>query len=120
MSLTVIRPLPAFLTGLLVFLMLLAPLAMPGRADEQGKPARRQPAEKSTAQRLGLYSPRVRRSTITYLRLRLLELHEEGLDRARAAIERRLSVDELIYGAGERQPKSIPSRESTPQRAPNR
>jgi hypothetical protein len=31
-----------------------------------------------------------------YLRLRLLELREEGLDRARLAIERRLSIDDLL------------------------
>jgi hypothetical protein len=31
-----------------------------------------------------------------YLRLRLLELREEGLDRARAAIEHRLSIDDLL------------------------
>ncbi len=114
MSLTYVRPLPAFLIVLLVFLMLLATLPVPARAGEQVNPAPRRHAKKSTAARLGLYSPRVRRSTITYLRLRLLELHEEGLDRARAAIERQLSVDELIYGSGEARPKSIPPRESTP------
>jgi hypothetical protein len=50
----------------------------------------------TTAERIGLYAPRVRRSTVMYLRLRLLELREAGLDRARAAIERRLSIDELL------------------------
>ncbi len=94
--------------------MLLATRPVPVQAGEQGKATPRRHAKKTTAERLGLYSPRVRRSTITYLRLRLLELHEEGLDRARAAIERRLSVDELIYGPGEREPRSIPPVESTP------
>jgi hypothetical protein len=56
----------------------------------------RAPHRLSIAQRLDLYSPRVRRATITYLRLRLLELREEDLDRARLAIERRLSIDDLL------------------------
>jgi hypothetical protein len=59
------------------------------RAPEAGTPSQ-------TQRRLSLYSPRVRRSTVMYLRLRLLELREAGLDRARAAIERRLSIDEML------------------------
>ncbi|GAC1596045.1 MAG: hypothetical protein NVS3B28_27460 [Candidatus Velthaea sp.] len=42
-----------------------------------------------------MYSPRVRRATQNYLRLRLLQLRELDLDRARAVIERRLQVDDL-------------------------
>jgi hypothetical protein len=57
-----------------------------------------------TQRRIGLYSPRVRHSTVAYLRLRLLELREEGLDRARAAIERRLSIDDLLAAPPAPQP----------------
>jgi hypothetical protein len=75
--------------------------------DLCGRPAASQPNGKArapaalagaagTARRIGLYSPRVRRSTVMYLRLRLLELREEGLERARAVIEHRLSIDELL------------------------
>jgi hypothetical protein len=53
-------------------------------------------APPGSARRIGLYSPRVRRSTVMYLRLRLLELREEGLERARAVIEHRLSIDDLL------------------------
>jgi hypothetical protein len=51
---------------------------------------------KDTSRRIELYSPRLRRSSVMYLRLRLLELREEGLERARAVIEHRLSIDELL------------------------
>ena len=43
-----------------------------------------------------MYSPRVRRATQNYLRMRLLQLRELDLDRARAVIERRLKVDDLL------------------------
>jgi hypothetical protein len=43
-----------------------------------------------------LYSLRARRRFASYLRLRLLELREAGLERAAQAVERRLSIDELI------------------------
>jgi hypothetical protein len=43
-----------------------------------------------------LYALRARRRFTTYLRLRLLELREEGLDRAAAAIEHRIRIDELV------------------------
>jgi hypothetical protein len=44
--------------------------------------------------------------------LRLLELHETDLDRARAAIERRLSIDELL--AEPTPPASLPCGEKGP------
>ncbi len=90
MCLTAFRPWPAFV-GLF---LLLAPGA-PADASETGCVPDAQTPEQTQA-RLGLYSPRVRHSTANYLRLRLLELHEADLDRARAAIERRLSIDELL------------------------
>jgi hypothetical protein len=61
----------------------------------------------------GLYSRHARRSAQAYLRLKLLELRETDLDRAREVIERRLGADALLApgplpspvrpsGAGER------------------
>jgi len=44
----------------------------------------------------GLYSAHARRLIRTYLRLRMLELREADLDRARAVIEGRLKVDDLL------------------------
>jgi len=43
-----------------------------------------------------LYSARARRRFASYLRLRLLELREAGLERAAQAVERRLPVDDLV------------------------
>ncbi len=43
-----------------------------------------------------LYSLRARRRFASYLRMRLLELREERLDRAADAIERHLSPDVLL------------------------
>ncbi len=45
-----------------------------------------------------LYSLRARRRFAAYLRLRMLEWREEGLDRAAAVVEHRLSVDALVPG----------------------
>lgn len=43
-----------------------------------------------------LYSLRERRRIAAYLRMRLLELRETGLDRAADAVERRLPADVLL------------------------
>jgi|GEM_PF-1101104 len=43
-----------------------------------------------------LYSARARRRLAGYLRLRLLELRELGLERAAEVVERRLPVDTLL------------------------
>jgi hypothetical protein len=43
-----------------------------------------------------LYSARARRMVQAYLRLRLLELREQELDRVRAVVEGRLGVDALF------------------------
>lgn len=43
-----------------------------------------------------LYSSRARHRVITILQLKLLELHEEHLDRLRQVILRRLPVDTLL------------------------
>jgi hypothetical protein len=57
-------------------------------------------APAARAQRLphvsDLYSLRARRRFASYLRMRLLELREERLDRAADAIERRVSPDVLL------------------------
>jgi hypothetical protein len=45
-----------------------------------------------------LYSLRARRRFAAYLRLRMLEWREEGLERAAAVVEHRLSVDALVPG----------------------
>ncbi len=68
-------------------------------------PNRRRPRSTRTAIRLSaaadpnaLYSQRARRRMAMYLKLRLLELRELHLERAAAAIERRLPVSELLKG----------------------
>ncbi len=43
-----------------------------------------------------LYGPGVRRSVQTYLRLKLLELREADLDRARLIIEHKLGIDAIL------------------------
>jgi hypothetical protein len=43
-----------------------------------------------------LFSLRARRRFAAYLRLRLLEMREAGLERAADAVERRLPVDSLV------------------------
>jgi len=48
------------------------------------------------ARTLSLYSAHARAEIAAYLRLRLLELREEGLERAVRVIERRLPVDVLL------------------------
>jgi hypothetical protein len=60
-------------------------------------PARPKPTPTPHAgDRAAMYSPRVRRTTQNYLRLRLLELREADLDRARAVIEHRLDIKALL------------------------
>jgi hypothetical protein len=94
MRLTVRRAWTAFFALFLTFALgaRAAPAEAGGKPRTSGTPAR--PLD--TSGRIGLYSPRLRRSAVMYLRLRLLELREEGLDRARAVIEHRLSIDDLL------------------------
>jgi hypothetical protein len=89
-SLSARRPLSALFASLAIL-----GWVQPAYANQKGHPSGGE-RKLSTQERIALYSPRARRATITYLRLRLLELREEDLDRARAVIERRLSVDELL------------------------
>lgn len=51
-----------------------------------------------------LYAPRARRRFAAYLRLRLLEMREAGLERAAAVVERRLPVETLVPPLRERGP----------------
>ncbi len=64
------------------------PHANPSRAPIVARP--HQPDARS------LYSRQALREMRAYLRLRMLELREADLDRVRAVIERRLSVDDLL------------------------
>ncbi len=64
----------------------------PKPSEPRGRPKREQRA----APPADLYSARARRRFASYLRLRLLELREAGLERAAQAVERRLSVDDLL------------------------
>jgi len=47
-----------------------------------------------------LFSLRERRRIAAYLRMRLLEMREAGLERAAAAVERRLPADALLPAGG--------------------
>lgn len=82
MMLTLSRP-------VLTCLLLLA-FAQPSAASPRPSPA------PHATGRPELYSPRIRRTTQSYLRLRLLELREADLDRARAVIEHRLDIKALL------------------------
>jgi hypothetical protein len=93
MSLTATRLLPAFV---LVVVLSGIPAVTCAQQHGGGRTVHPHPPRHTATANVGLYSPRLRRSTILYLRLRLLELREEGLDRARLAIERRLSIDDLL------------------------
>ena len=44
----------------------------------------------------GLYSPRAIRRAKVLLQLQLLELREQGLERARAAVLRKITIDQLL------------------------
>jgi hypothetical protein len=91
MTLTAVRS-PRVVVATLVILAWAAPAY--AHRSEPPRATRQRPL--GTREAIELFSPRVRRSTITYLRLRLLELREADLDRARAVIEHRLSIDDLL------------------------
>jgi hypothetical protein len=65
-----------------------------------------------------LYSMHARRMVQAYLRLRMLEMRESDLDRARAVVEGRLSVNDLFATPGQasdqgRTEKSCPGGNAT-------
>ena len=70
----------------------------PGRPEHAvRRPGHRVP-EAAVQSRIGdLYSARAKRRMASYLRLRLLEMREAGLDRAVQVIERRLPGDVLLH-----------------------
>lgn len=68
--------------------------AAPGAAAPTPSP--RPTAAPSRLVATDLYAQHVRRLVQNYLRLRLLQLREEDLDRARAVIEGRLPVEVLV------------------------
>ena len=93
-----------------VFFGALAALTLCGAASpaRTAPPASRAPAAAATHAPTvaDLYSLRARRRMASYLRLRLLEWREAGLERATAVVERRLSVDALM-------PSPLPTEIST-------
>jgi hypothetical protein len=76
----------------------IAALTLSAASPPPGGQAKRTPAvQRHAAPRVAdLYSLRARRRFANYLRMRLLELREERLDRAADAIERHLSPDVLL------------------------
>ncbi len=78
-----------------------SPLRNPPRASFVARPPR--PDARS------LYSAHALREMRTYLRLRMLELREADLDRARLVIEHRLSVDQLLDPPGTSAETSVAS-----------
>jgi hypothetical protein len=70
--------------------------AIHGRPHKNTLAAARAPHDQSL--RGDDLSPHARRRLATLLRLKMLELHEEHLDRVRAVIERRLPVSALFEG----------------------
>ena len=78
-------------------------LCSPGRAAGPAHPRPKASPRPPTVEQL--YSLRARRRMASYLRLRLLEWREAGLERAAEAVERRIPVDELV-------PKPEPAGES--------
>ncbi|GAC1405543.1 MAG: hypothetical protein NVSMB64_10500 [Candidatus Velthaea sp.] len=106
MTTTLARP----LLGCLVLLTLTAPAA----ADSGSAPRPSSAPGRSATERASLYSPRIRRATQNYLRLRLLELREADLDRARAVIERRLRVDDLLKDTPARPEDARPRNKHSP------
>jgi hypothetical protein len=86
------------LIGLFVTCIVLTLSPHSGKA-EGGTPARPKPATtpvRPPARSDDLYSLRARRRFASYLRLRLLEMREAGLERAAEAVERRIPVDALV------------------------
>jgi hypothetical protein len=69
---------------------------MSARFVARARPQRRR-HEAGVARPSGdLFSLRARRRFAAYLRIRLLEMREAGLERAAQAVERRLPVEELL------------------------
>ncbi len=79
------------------FVAIAALTLSPASPSPEAHPRRAPAAHARPAPRVAdLYSLRARRRIANYLRMRLLELREERLDRAADAIERRLPPDVLL------------------------
>jgi len=76
-------------------LVILLPVAAEASARDP-KVNQRARAHYSVSQ---LYSSRARRRAVRILQLKLLELHEENLDRLRQVILRKLPIDTLLKAA---------------------
>lgn len=60
------------------------------------RPTPRRPSVTASAAKIDLYSRRALRRARTILQLKLLELREERLERARKAVLRRIPIEELL------------------------
>ncbi len=69
-------------------------LAIAAKAPAGAHAANRHKAAHYTVSQL--YSPRARRRAVTILQLKLLELHEDRLDRLRQIILRKLPIESLL------------------------
>lgn len=94
----------AIFTGALLVLFCSLP-ATPARADSVPRRATPPPAPRSAhaPAAAALYSRRSRRLVQSYLRLKLLEMRERDLERARKVVERKLGIGALL---GETPPPS--------------
>jgi hypothetical protein len=86
----------AFVTLAAVTLSPTPPAGPPSPAPPRAAIARQELRRIAGPPASDLYSLRARRRIAVYLRLRLLEMREAGLERAAAAVERRLPADALV------------------------
>jgi hypothetical protein len=79
-----------------------APAERPVRAERHAPHARKAPAKPAPGRDFTsdqLFSLRERRRIAAYLRMRLLEMREAGLERAAEAVKRRLPAGALFEGS---------------------
>ena len=81
---------------LFVFVTLLAISVAPTTPTDKGHTSSSRLARGERAVASDAYALRARRRFAAYLRLRLLEMREAGLERAADVVERRLPVDALV------------------------
>jgi hypothetical protein len=86
------------LIGLFVtcIVLTLSPHAVKAAGRAPAHPKQAAAPTRPAANSADLYSLRARRRFASYLRLRLLEMREAGLERAADAVERRIPVDALV------------------------